>query len=54
MEKTGSILKRYGIKPVKSLGQNFLADDRVTRRIVEEAGVTKMIAYLKSGPALAA
>ena len=41
MEKTGSILKRYGIKPVKSLGQNFLADDRVTRRIVEEAGVNE-------------
>ncbi len=37
--KTSDILKRYGIKLKRSLGQNFLSDSRIAKRIVEIAGV---------------
>jgi 16S rRNA (adenine1518-N6/adenine1519-N6)-dimethyltransferase len=34
-----SLLKKYGIKPQKSLGQNFLADHNALLKIVRDAGV---------------
>jgi 16S rRNA (adenine1518-N6/adenine1519-N6)-dimethyltransferase len=36
---TAELLDRYGIRPRKSLGQNFLADPNVVRKIVAVAGV---------------
>ena len=34
-----SLLKQYGIRPQKSLGQNFLADHNALVKIVHDAGV---------------
>jgi 16S rRNA (adenine1518-N6/adenine1519-N6)-dimethyltransferase len=34
-----SLLERHGISPVQRLGQHFLADANITRKIVSEAGV---------------
>jgi 16S rRNA (adenine1518-N6/adenine1519-N6)-dimethyltransferase len=35
-----ALLERYGLSPIHSLGQHFLADANITRKIVEIAGVT--------------
>ena len=34
------LLERHGLSPIHRLGQNFLADANITRKIVEVAGVT--------------
>ncbi len=34
-----SLLQRHGVAPNRKLGQNFLVDGNITRRIVNEAGV---------------
>lgn len=36
-----ALLKRHGLAPVHRLGQNFLADANITRKIVEVAGVSR-------------
>lgn len=33
------LLERHGIKPAQRLGQHFLADGNITRKIVNEAGI---------------
>jgi 16S rRNA (adenine1518-N6/adenine1519-N6)-dimethyltransferase len=35
-----SLLRQYGIRPQKSLGQNFLADHNALVKIVRDAGVS--------------
>ena len=37
--KTSDLLKKYGVRLKKSLGQNFLSDQRIARKIVELSGV---------------
>ncbi|PLV55696.1 16S rRNA (adenine(1518)-N(6)/adenine(1519)-N(6))-dimethyltransferase RsmA [Thermotoga sp. SG1] len=37
--KTSDYLKKYGIRLKKHLGQVFLSDDRIAKRIVKEAGL---------------
>lgn len=49
MGKVGRTLKQNGIKPVKSLGQNFLANDRVIEKIVDKAGIDKEDCVLEIG-----
>ena len=34
MSETRDLLREYGLRPRKGLGQNFLTDTRVTERIV--------------------
>ena len=43
---------RLGIKPTKTLGQNFVHDAGTVRRIVREAGVADGDAVLEVGPGL--
>ncbi|NLL81249.1 MAG: 16S rRNA (adenine(1518)-N(6)/adenine(1519)-N(6))-dimethyltransferase RsmA [Tissierellia bacterium] len=46
------ILDRYGFKFSKSLGQNFLIDGNIVRKIVEEAAINKDTYVLEIGPGI--
>lgn len=46
------VLKRFEITPKKSLGQNFLFDERMLRRIVSDAGIEPHDHVLEVGPGL--
>jgi len=47
-----SLLKQYGIRPQKSLGQNFLADHNALVKIVRDAGVIQTDRVLEIGAGL--
>lgn len=49
---TKELIKKYGIKLTKSLGQNFLTDDTVVRRIVDTAEITKDDLVMEIGPGI--
>ncbi|GMB01396.1 16S rRNA (adenine(1518)-N(6)/adenine(1519)-N(6))-dimethyltransferase RsmA [Pelosinus sp. IPA-1] len=49
---TYHILKRFGIRMSKKLGQNFLIDEHVVRSIVEAANITDGDAVLEIGPGI--
>lgn len=44
------LLERHGIRPVKALGQHFLVDPNITRKIVSLAGVTRGNGVVEVGP----
>lgn len=44
------LLARHGVDPVKRLGQNFLVDANITRRIVVESGVGPGDRVVEVGP----
>lgn len=46
------LLKKYGIKPSKRLGQNFLIDDSVLKKIIEAAELFSDDTILEIGPGL--
>jgi 16S rRNA (adenine1518-N6/adenine1519-N6)-dimethyltransferase len=46
------ILKKYNIKPSKKLGQNFLIDKSVLRKIITAANLSKKDIVLEIGPGL--
>ena len=46
------MLERHGLRPRKSLGQNFLVEPSALRRVVEAAELTKDTAVLEVGPGL--
>ena len=48
----GALLAEHGLHPKKSLGQNFLADPNIARRIVELAAVGADDHVLEIGPGL--
>lgn len=50
--QTQSILKTYGIFPKKSLGQNFLVDKKILRRLVSHANLKKDETVLEIGAGL--
>lgn len=52
MKTTKEILDEYGIRPVKSLGQNFLADERVLARIADMAGISDSDCVIEIGPGI--
>ncbi len=45
-------LRRLGIKPTKSLGQNFLEDGNIAKKIVNSANITASDKILEIGPGL--
>jgi len=49
---TAEVLRNYGLRPDKSLGQNFLQDDFALRKIVETAMITTKDSVLEIGPGL--
>lgn len=50
--KIPSLLKEYGIKPSKSLGQNFLMDDVHLARVADAAEINSTDEVLEIGPGL--
>lgn len=46
------LLRRYGLRPDKRLGQNFLIDTAALNRVVDAAGVQPEDAVLEVGPGL--
>lgn len=52
LEDTRFIMKKYHIKANKSLGQNFLIDDKVVERIIEGSNVNKDDLVIEIGPGL--
>ncbi len=49
-----ALLKERGLSPNKQLGQNFLCDANVIKKIADAAGVTKADSVLEIGPGLGA
>lgn len=45
-------IQRYGLRMTKSLGQNFLKDGNIVRKICEAAGVTEDDVVLEIGPGI--
>ena len=54
MINTNEILSKYGLRLTKSLGQNFLTDVNIIRKIVETAEVDKNDLVLEIGPGIGA
>lgn len=52
--RTKEILNKYGFSFKKSLGQNFLIDVNILKKIVEHAGVEKTTAAIEIGPGIGA
>jgi len=46
------LLKKYGIRPLKSLGQNFLVNERVFDRIIRAAELSSNDIILEIGPGI--
>jgi 16S rRNA (adenine1518-N6/adenine1519-N6)-dimethyltransferase len=46
------LLRRYGLRPDKSLGQNFLVDSAALHRVVEAADLSSRDLVLEIGPGL--
>lgn len=51
-QETKFILKKYGIKANKSLGQNFLISDEIVSRIIDSANINKEDLVIEIGPGL--
>ncbi|WP_066301982.1 16S rRNA (adenine(1518)-N(6)/adenine(1519)-N(6))-dimethyltransferase RsmA [Bacillus sp. FJAT-29937] len=52
--RTRAILEKYGFSFKKSLGQNFLIDTNILRRIVDHAELTEESAAIEIGPGIGA
>jgi 16S rRNA (adenine1518-N6/adenine1519-N6)-dimethyltransferase len=52
--RTREILEKYGFSFKKSLGQNFLIDTNILRRIVDHAELTESSAAIEIGPGIGA
>lgn len=52
--RTKAILEKYGFSFKKSLGQNFLIDTNILKRIVEHAGLTTHSGVIEIGPGIGA
>lgn len=46
------LLRKYGLKPHKGLGQNFLSDDMILERIADSAAISADTVVLEIGPGL--
>ncbi len=49
-EETKSLLKKYGARPSRKLGQNFLIDNDVLEEIIEASSLSKNDVVLEVGP----
>ncbi|MEW8985653.1 MAG: 16S rRNA (adenine(1518)-N(6)/adenine(1519)-N(6))-dimethyltransferase RsmA [Bacillus sp. (in: firmicutes)] len=52
--RTRAILEKYGFSFKKSLGQNFLIDPNILKRIVDHADITKETGTIEIGPGIGA
>lgn len=51
-QKTDNILNMYGLKAKKRFGQNFLVDENIIKRIVDESNIAKDDVVIEIGPGL--
>ena len=51
-EETNFLLKKYGLKANKKLGQNFLINENIIKEIIEKADVQKEDTIIEIGPGL--
>ena len=51
-EETKFIMKKYGVRANKSLGQNFLINEKVIENIVDSAKITDEDLVIEIGPGL--
>ena len=54
IKNTLDILKKYDIRPTKKLGQNFLVDVNVLRKIITAAGISKNDGVIEIGAGIGA
>jgi 16S rRNA (adenine1518-N6/adenine1519-N6)-dimethyltransferase len=54
MINTNEVLKRYGLKPARTLGQNFLTDINIIRKIADAGDIGKSDLVLEIGPGIGA
>ena len=52
LEETKNIMRRYNIKPNKSLGKNFLINSEVVENIVQSSDIKKDDMVIEIGPGL--
>jgi 16S rRNA (adenine1518-N6/adenine1519-N6)-dimethyltransferase len=52
--RTRAILEKYGFSFKKSLGQNFLIDPNILKRIIDHAQITKETGTIEIGPGIGA
>ncbi|MBI2054473.1 MAG: 16S rRNA (adenine(1518)-N(6)/adenine(1519)-N(6))-dimethyltransferase, partial [Candidatus Staskawiczbacteria bacterium] len=45
-------LNKYGLRPKKSLGQNFLINEKIYKDIIEAAGIKRGETVLEIGPGI--
>ena len=50
--RTKEILKKHGFSFKKSLGQNFLTEPNILRKIVETAGINQQTNVVEVGPGI--
>jgi len=48
------LLRKYNIRPIKRLGQNFLVDQNIQKKIIDTADISKDDTVLEIGPGLGA
>ena len=47
-----ALLRKYGLRPKKGLGQNFLSDPAILKKVVRAGGISGDEAVLEIGPGL--
>ncbi|MDQ2086357.1 16S rRNA (adenine(1518)-N(6)/adenine(1519)-N(6))-dimethyltransferase RsmA [Herbivorax sp. ANBcel31] len=52
MQNTREIIQKHNIRLTKSLGQNFLNDDNIVKKIVDSADITKDDVVIEVGPGI--
>ena len=52
LEETKSIMKKYGIRANKSLGQNFLISNEVVEKIINASDIKENDLVIEIGPGL--
>ena len=52
LEETKTIMKKYGIKANKDLGQNFLINEEVVENIINSSEISKEDLIIEIGPGL--
>lgn len=54
VEETKALMRRFDIRPTRSLGQNFLIDDRVVSRICASVQIQPLDLIIEIGPGMGA
>jgi len=53
-QKTKAVFKKYALSPSKKLGQHFLVDEKIIKKIIKKIQIKKTDAVVEIGPGLGA